>query len=872
MEHPLSSHPDERFETDNFCCDQRKSGEESFGHEKSLDLKKSLRSDFCDTSFGSRTTGVPKCYICKEIHEKHCKSFKASVYEHQHEKTLECTLCSYKASSQKALQKHRKTHIISNTLAFEGKNENSLEYNIGYKANNERTLKDHKIKGGRINNLICEKRRLETHEKCPNGYKASTSELKDEKTFECTICSYKAKTWKALQRHRKTHVISNTLRFEGKDEKTLECSFGYKVKNEQALKDYQTKNGSVNTLVCEKKTLESYEKRGNGYKASTYERQDEKFAKSQRVFQRHRKTHIISNTPAVEGEDGKTFEYYFGYKVKNEQALKDRKTKSNNAKLLLCENKDNKVNESVIGKKEAKNKPVKSKRKKNENTLTSKFCGYRTISKENLVSHQKIHNSVDILECEYCGFIFSATDFSERHECIRYLGNKRINFVSFREKATSTKDVEADIGSHNVSAFKCKNFTFGNETQTSLKRQSPKQKDVRKFKCTSFKYKGKIAEQLSSHMVKHSKMKNLKCGYCDYKCLKLDELELHVHAHKNIKGAQNMLCKSNTLEDLSNRYRLNSKFGNEKILASNEPEHRRCVLWSNYEYKFTNEICRDAENKSTKVTEKTLLYFNSFSAVVGRKYIELRNSDRIFRCIFCSFTTSAKIYVKEHIIKTHEKPKVVKCRFCSFKGTNKTCLKNHMKRHAIKKMNCEFCGDVRFLPKVLQSNLSKSRTGSTLFQGEQSICKCNSTKETQYSKVKRIAGGKLNQHEEERKFGCTFCDYNSKTSNNLKRHVSLKHSNTQIIYLPFDCRYCNYKSATPDQREHSKVHSNGNTIRFRFKQRKYKHRGLRELRKRKDNPTFKCVFCGFCNYDSKNSFSDHAKIHVSQSFSYSSSS
>lgn len=875
MEHPLCDHPDEESEIENFCCDQRKNGQESFCCEKSLNLGKSLTCDFC---VACRKTGVLKCYMCKEVRENHCKSYKASVYERHHEKTFESTLCSYKANSQKALQRHRKPHITSN---IECKNENSFEYNVGYKAKNELALKDHKTTSGGINTLICKKKTLKTHEKRYNDCKASASELKDGKTFECTICNYKAKSRKALKRHRKTHVISNTLDFEGKDDKTLECNFGYKVKNERTLKDYQTKNGSVKTLVCEKKALETYEKRGKSYKASTSERQDEKFfecticsykAKSRRAFQRHRKTHIISNTMAFQDENKKALEYYFGYRVDKEQALKGHKTKNNSAKLLLCGNKSNKVNESVIGKKEAKNKLAKSKRKKIENTLTCKFCSYKTLSKEDLVSHQKTHNSAEILKCKYCGFIFSATDFSERHECIRSLGNKRINFAPFREKATSTKDVETNIGSHNASRFKCKDFPFDNDTQISLKLQSPKQKDMVKFKCTVCKYNGKSVEQLNSHMVKHSRNKKLKCHYCDYKCLKSEELELHLHTHKNVKCSQNILRNSKTSEDLSNRYRLNGEFGNEESLTSKEIEYRRYVLWNNYENKSTNEISRGAENKSTKTIEKPLLYFNSLTVVVGRKYIELRNIYRIFRCIFCSFTTLAKSSLKVHIIETHIKPKFLNCKFCSFKGTSKTCLRNHVKSHAINKSSCEFCGNLRFLPKVLQFNLSNSRTGSINFQGEQSICKCNNTltssRKTNCNKVKRIAGGKLNQDDQE----SIFCDYNSATNNNLRRHLSLIHSDTEIIDLSFDCRYCNYKSATPDQREHSKVHSNGNMIRFRFKQRKYKHRGLQELRKRKDNPTLKCVFCGFCNYDSKNSFSDHATIHVGQIFSYCSSS
>ena len=870
MEDHLSSQSDEKFYTDNFCCDQKKNGQDLYGHKKSINLGKPLKYDFCDTFFPCGTTGVLKCFICNEMHEIHHNSYKALVYERQDEKSFECTICSYKANSRRALKRHRKTHIVSNTLAFECENENSLEYDIGYKVKSERDSKDHKTTSGRINTLINEKRMSDTYEKHCNGYNASTSELKDEKTFECTMCTYKSKDRKALQRHKKTHVISNTLAFEGEDERDL--------------KEYQTKNGSTNTLLCEKKALETDEKRGNSYKASTYEGQDDKFfecticsykAKSRRALLRHRKTHIISNTLAFEGEDETTLEHYFGYKVKNKQALKDRKTKSNSTKLKLCANKDKKVNESVIEKNEAKDKPAKSKRKKNENTLRCKVCSYRTISKEGLVSHMKIHNSVDTLECKYCGFIYSATDLSERHECNRYLGSKRINFVNFQEKDVSTKYLEPNMGNHNVSAFKCKDLKH--YLNQSLKRQSPKQKDMRKYKCTSYKYKDKSAEQLNSHMVKQSKNKKLKCDYCDYKCLKSEELELHLYTHKNVKCSQNELRNSKTLDDLSNRYRPNSEFGNKKRLASNELENRRCVLRSNYKYKSMNEICTSAENKITKTIEKPLLYFNSFTAVLGRKYIELRHSDRIFRCIFCSFTTSAKIYLKEHIIETHEKSKFLKCKFSSFKGTSKTCLKNHMKSQAIKKLSCEFRADVRFLPKGLQFNLNKSRSGSTHLQGKQSICKCNRTltnnKENQYNKVKRIAGAKLNQHEEEKKFGCMLCDYyNSTTNKNMKSHVSVEHIDTQIIYFPFDCRYCNYKSATPDQREHSKVHSNGNAVRFRFKQRKYKNRGLRELRKRKDKPTFKCVFCGFCNYDSKNSFSDHAMIHVGQSFSYCSSS
>ena len=691
--------------------------------------------------------------------------------------------------------------------------------------------------------------------------------------------------------------LLKVLPFQGENENSLEYNIGYKAKNEQACKK---KNGSENTLICAKKALETYEKLDKGYKTSTYERQDGKFfecticsckAKSQRALQRHRKTHIISNTLAVEAEDVKTLQYYLGPKAKNEQALKDCKTKNNSAKRLLCENKDNKVNESVIGQHEAKVKPTKSKRKKNENTFTCKFC-----SKEDLKSRKKIHSSVDISECNHSDFLCSLTGFSERNKCIRYLGNKQIDFVSFLKKGTSTKDLEADKGNHNVSAFKCKDIPFDSGTPTLLEWQSSKQKDMKKFKCTSYKHKGKSIEQSNSHMVKCRKKKKLRCEYCDYKCLKSDELKLHLHTNVNVKRSPNMLCKNKTLENLrscnygflnllkfycykaflekvgNNIKKINSESGNETGLISNAIDYRRWVPWSNYKYQSPNEICRRAESESTKTIEKYLLYFSSLTAIVGRKYIELRNNDRIFRCIFCCFTTPAKSYLKEHIAETHEKPKFVKCKFCSFKATNKACLWKHMKNHAIKKQCCEFSGDTCFFLKHLQFNLSKSRLGSTLFQCEHGICPCNraltDNTEIHSNKVKSVTVEKLNQHEEERKFGCMFCGYKSTTNSNLRRHVSLAHKNE----LPFECIYCNYTSATPDQRKHSKVHSNGNTIRFRFKQRKCKRKVLQKFKKPKDTQTFKCVFCGFCNYEKKTSFSDHAMTHVGQSFSYSSSS
>ena len=74
------------------------------------------------------------------------------------------------------------------------------------------------------------KKMAETNERRCNSYKALTCECRDEKTFESTACSCKAKSRRASQRLWENHITSNALVFESDDEETLEGSTDCKVK------------------------------------------------------------------------------------------------------------------------------------------------------------------------------------------------------------------------------------------------------------------------------------------------------------------------------------------------------------------------------------------------------------------------------------------------------------------------------------------------------------------------------------------------------------------------------------------------------------------------------------------------------------------
>ena len=307
-----------------------------------------------------------------------------------------------------------------------------------------------------------------------------------------------------------------------------------------------------------------------------------------------------------------------------------------------------------------------------------------------------------------------------------------------------------------------------------------------------------------------------------------------------------------------------------------EINERRCSSYKTLTYECQGE-CQRAENKK-RTSKKPLLYLNSFTDGVGRKYNGSCNSKIIFRCICCYFTTFQS-YVKVHVIKTHKRVEFMKCKFCSFKVTNKTCLLKHMEDHAIKTLSCEFCCNVCFLPEVSYFLLNKSYSGPTPCQCEDHNFKgkCKRIwagyKENHSNTVNRITcdlydhpyftAAKLNHQETRRKFGCVFCGNNFTADNKLRKHVSRVHGDD----LPFEYTH----PAAADQKKHSKINSNGNTIRFRFKQRKCYNRSLKNLRNEKVTRTFKCAFCGIRIDGSKTCFSDHAMIHVGQSYDYSSS-
>lgn len=136
----------------------------------------------------------------------------------------------------------------------------------------------------------------------------------------------------------------------------------------------------------------------------------------------------------------------------------------------------------------------------------------------------------------------------------------------------------------------------------------------------------------------------------------------------------------------------------QKCLEFHNTIHSICSPYNSSQLSNPNEVWKRDENKK-RTMKKPFLYLNSFTAGVGRKYNNSCNSKTIFRCI-CCYLTTFRSYVKVHIVETHKSVKFMKCKFCSFKVTNETCLLKHMEGHAIKRLSCEFCGDVRFFPEV----------------------------------------------------------------------------------------------------------------------------------------------------------------------------
>ena len=468
------------------------------------------------------------------------------------------------------------------------------------------------------------KKMAETNERRCSSYKTLTYECRDEKTFESTACSCKAKSRRASQRLWENRIISNALVFESDDEETLEGSIGYKVKIQRDLRDHKPQKGSANTLISKNKDV------------------------------------IV---------------IYLGKKT------------------------DGKIQKRDIDKDKATGKTAKRKRKKNKHQF--KYIIYR----------------------------------------------------------------------HQTKAQKC--------------------------------------------------------------------LEFHNTIHS--------ICSPYNSSQLSN----------------------------------PNEVWKRDENKK-RTMKKPFLYLNSFTAGVGRKYNNSCNSKTIFRCI-CCYLTTFRSYVKVHIIETHKSVKFMKCKFCSFKVTNETCLLKHMEGHAIKRLSCEFCGDVRFFPEVSYFQLNKINSDPTHCQCEdrnfKGKCKqiLAGNKESHSNTVKRITCGlydhayftaaKLNHQETRRKFECIFCNNNFTTDNKLRKHVSQLHGDD----LPFEYTHHHFRSAAVDQKKHSKIYSNRNTIHFRSKQRKCDNRCLKNLRNDNITRTFKCAFCGIRIDDNNTYFSDHAKIHEGQSYDYSSS-
>jgi len=212
-----------------------------------------------------------------------------------------------------------------------------------------------------------------------------------------------------------------------------------------------------------------------------------------------------------------------------------------------------------------------------------------------------------------------------------------------------------------------------------------------------------------------------------------------------------------------------------QMLDGKEAETGEADQWGNVEIFLVND-----EGKS-------------FNNVI--KVIQEKNSENVFSCDQCGFSTS-----KESYLISHKKQKIhgagnYVCDICGTLFNSLGDLETHQEKlHQEARYQCTECD--------YEARDSKSaRKHFRYNHGEESI-KCDFC-DFSFRSEKSLIKHKILKHSDKlTKFKCTMCDFSSVWSDNLKRHIESKHESSQYM-----CNICFYIG--PNQRSfkhHMKRH------------------------------------------------------------------
>ena len=373
--------------------------------------------------------------------------------------------------------------------------------------------------------------------------------------------------------------------------------------------------------------------------------------------------------------------------------------------------------------KEIMPKPMRKKRQK----FKCMICSYEDVDKDRCYDHIKSHEKYTKQACFFCNI-----DPLPDHELKLHM----------KEHVEEEKSIEIEEGREIICPV-C-DALIPSEGDLMVHMSDHKLDEGETFSCKRCSYKCKKNYSLTTHILyKHSVGKIFRCIECHFEIDDRDIFVNHMRIHWGRIPCK--LCnKSLKCKESVNHHM--------KTMHSDQPKEKvNCVICG----KILNKSCLKAHLQLHERQNQGHVYqcsecnFTTYNERNLDNHFRCKHMERLFKCKMCTKTFSKRLALLHHVKGSHSEP--VTCKICNKTLKSDIYLKQHMLLHKddSEKYKCSQCDYM---------SISKNRV------------------EIHFKKHLSIY-----------EFCCKQCDFKSKHSSSLRKHIIAKHTNDK----PYICEVCN---------------------------------------------------------------------------------
>ena len=357
-------------------------------------------------------------------------------------------------------------------------------------------------------------------------------------------------------------------------------------------------------------------------------------------------------------------------------------------------------------------------------------CDFRGHSKATIRNHSVVHTGEKPFQCTFPGCSYRA---GWKHSLQKHLlthNPDRDKFLVHHcdqcdYRAATRSQIKNHVTVHSEKKpFACDHpsCNFRTRVRRNLERhkQVKHEKDCEKleiYSCDQCHYHSKLKWNLANHVKTHSSDKPYACEFslCNFRCRLAWNLKLHLRRYHDPSQTFLLSCKfPGCLYKTIERSQLNSHLETHdpnrvpkflctlcsKGFLAKQSLEKHVVQTHTGEESFSCKLCKfsskydialkkhimethSLENKGPKIQKKYKCGYCSYSSIWKCRLIvheRTHTGDKPFACSNCSFRTSVKSNLKQHMKKIHgpRRRKIIECPICSVKFVDIHGMKRHM--------------------------------------------------------------------------------------------------------------------------------------------------------------------------------------------------